>query len=132
MDGHVTDIGGETSIALQGVQEFARDRSGDRVDAIAPSADKVDVHVIIHGVVRRGAVTEVRMRHQADLLEHLERAVDGREIDLRRLSLHAHEDLLGGCVAEVIDRNEHKIALWCHAISPGVEAPVHIGGHALG
>ena len=46
-------------------------------------ADQVEVLVVGHRVVGRRAVAEVGVADQAELLEHLERAVDRRDVDRR-------------------------------------------------
>ena len=75
----------------------------------------------------------MRMGHKTHTLEHLKRAIDGREVDARGLPLHAHEDLLGSCVRQLIDRGEDECALRCHPIALGVQTPLPVhGGHVHG
>ena len=54
-------------------------------DAVTIPADQVEVLVVAHRVVGRGPVAEVGVADQAELLEHLERAVDRRDVDRRGL-----------------------------------------------
>ena len=68
----MTDVGGEALLAIQGLQEAPSDRRGNGLDTAAASTDEVNVHVLVHGVVRRRAVSEMRMGDQADVLEDLE------------------------------------------------------------
>ena len=53
----------------------------DLLDRAADPADQVDVLVLADGVVGRRAVRQVRVGDQAELLEQLQRAVDGGDVD---------------------------------------------------
>ena len=84
-DGQVTDVDHEALLARGAARRAARARQGQpRSTRVAIPADQVEVLVVGDGVVRRGAVGQVRVAHQAELLEHLEGAVDRRDVDRAR------------------------------------------------
>ena len=84
-DGQVADVDGEAVL---------RRRPVDRAVAPHPGQPTATRPQFRHtrwkcswprdGVVRRGPVAEVRVADQPELLEHLERAVDGRDVHRRR------------------------------------------------
>ena len=51
------------------------------------------------------------MTHQPELLEHLERAVDGGGVDGADLAADVREHLVGGGVVEVLDCAQDELAL---------------------
>ena len=92
-------------------QRSSSDIRVNRDDAVAIPADQVEVLVVGDRVVRRRAVAEVRVPDQAELLEDLERAVDGGDVDRRGLLAHPRQHLVGGGVAEGVDRAQDQLAL---------------------
>ena len=90
---------------LKAVREFRW--SIDDVAAVV--ADDVDV-VVLRGTVCRCAVVQMGVPHHPDLLEELQRAVDGRQVDV----LDGVEDLFGRGVSEFADSDEHPLALSGH------------------
>jgi hypothetical protein len=84
-------------------------------------------------VVGRRPVPEVGVGDHADLLEQLERAVDGRDVDPARGLLDLGADLLRGGVIEPRHRLQDELTLRCHPVAAGPQLlvpPVH--GHARG
>ena len=84
-------------------------------------------------VVDGRAVPEVGVGDHADLLEQLERAVDGRDVDPARGLLDLGADFLGGGVIEPRHRLQDELALRRHPVAAGSQLlvpPAH--GHARG
>ena len=109
-DGEVRAIQHEAVLAGQTLLELV-DEIGRRIEHRAAGvAHHVDV-VVLGRPVRGCAVTQVGMAHEAELLEELERAIDGREIDFR----DGLTDLFRCRVAEFANRPEHAVTLSGHA-----------------
>jgi hypothetical protein len=82
------------------------------------------MHVVVSSwAIHRGAVAEVRVFDQADLLEQFQRAVDGGEIDVGQRV----RDLLRGGVREVVDGIEHLFALGGHPQPTGTQCRREFG-----
>ena len=64
-----------------------------------------------------GSVADVGVGDQTDVLEHLEVAVDRREVDPRGGALHLGEDLLGRPVPQALDGLEHELSLRRDAVA---------------
>ena len=97
-----------------------RDRVGGYLgDAAAFRADQV--HVLGFGgqVVAGRAVTEVGVRHQAELLEQFECPVDGGNVHAAGGLLHVSPDLLGRGVLQLGDCREDQLALGRDAVAAG-------------
>ena len=71
---------------------------------------------------------DVGVRHQADLLEHLEVAVDRRQVHPGRGALHLGEDLLRRPVPQPLDGLEDKLALRRDAVAATPEPLLPLGG----
>ena len=84
---------------------------GDLLDRAAVAADQVHVVVVGGDRVGRGAVPEVGVADQAELLEQLEGPVDGRDVDPGRRLAHRRDDLVRRGVAELADGLEHQLPL---------------------
>ena len=89
----------------------------NRDHLLAIPADQVEVLVVADRVVRRRAVAEVGVPHQAELLEHLEGAVDGGDVDRRGLLADLGEHLVRRRVAERVDGVEDQLALRGQAVA---------------
>lgn len=76
------------------------------------TAYDMDVGRVRGEVIARDTVVDVGVAHEAQLLERLERAIDGRERHggFSRLGDKV-DDLLGRRVTEALDRVEHLLAL---------------------
>ena len=74
---------------------------GELRDAAAEVADHVVVVLAarMRGLVARGAVADVEPVHEAEAVEHLERAVDARDADARIVGAQLVGDLLCGGAA---------------------------------
>jgi 4-amino-4-deoxychorismate lyase len=93
------------------------------VDAAAGVAD--DVHVLVLGrPVRRGPMTEVGVPDEPDLLQQLQRPVDGGDVD----AVHALADALRGGVAEGAHRGQHLLALRGQPQAAGPQLVGEVGG----
>ena len=69
-------------------------------------------------VVARRPVVDVRVPDQAELLQRLERAVDGRcGHRVRAVGGHGIHDLVGGGVTEPPDGRQHALALRGQALA---------------
>src|SRR5689334_2397791 len=82
-DGQVPDVRHEAVRRVELLEERLQHRGPHRDHVAAAAADHVEVLVTAHRVVGRGAVTQVGVADQAELLEHLEVAVDRRQRELR-------------------------------------------------
>ena len=78
----VTSSSNPCSVA-QPLGQLVHQLGGDLGDRAAAVADQVHVLVLLLGVGRR-AVPEVRVPHQADPLQQVQRAVDGGDVHRRR------------------------------------------------
>src|SRR2546430_1579486 len=96
----------------------------------AGAADEVAVPVRVGEMPSRHAVLEVRMCDEAELLERLEVAVDGRWIDLRVLTTDPRRDLFGRRVMlRLLQCLEDEAALDGHALARRAHAPADaLGG----
>jgi hypothetical protein len=61
------------------------------------------MHVLIDRVIGRCTVADVGVGDEANILENLESAVDGREIYAGSRALHLNENCLGGAVTKRLD-----------------------------
>src|SRR3954453_5478440 len=75
-DRQVADVDLEPLLLAQPIRERSDHVRVNGDDAVTIPADEVEVLVVRDGVVCRGAVREVGVAHQPELLEHLEGAVD--------------------------------------------------------
>jgi hypothetical protein len=115
---------------------FNREQRGEHIrpnrDHLpAIPADQVEVLVVAHRVVRRGAVGQVRVPHQPELLEHLEGAVDGRDVQRRRALADLREHLVRRRVAEGVDGVEDQLPLRGEPVALLAEPLSPVGGHCL-
>jgi len=105
------EVDQERVLPLERRGERVEQFRGDLADVTAVAADEVYVLLLADGVIRGRAVGQVRVGHQAELLEELQRAVNGGDVDtgggLRHLEVH----LVGRGVAKVVHRLEHQLAL---------------------
>lgn len=74
--------------------------------------------IVIGGVVRRGAVAEVRVGDEAELFEQFKGPVDGRDVDPARRCPDAVSDLVRCRVAERSDSLKDKLTLRRQPIAP--------------
>ena len=80
VDREVADIRLEPMVFIQGAHQGAYRVRGNLGDAAAAGADQVDVVGFRGEVVAGGAVPEVRVGDQAQLLQQFQRAVDGGDV----------------------------------------------------
>ena len=73
------------------------------------------MHVLVHRVIRRSAVTYVGVRHETHGFEDFQRSVDRREVHAGRGVLDLRENLLRGSMSQILDRLENQLALRCDA-----------------
>src|SRR6266850_1730729 len=84
----------------------------------ARAADEVPMAVRVGQVPAGDAILEVRVRHEAEALERLEVAVDGRWVDLRMLPADPGRDVLGrGVMLRALERFEDQPALYGHPLA---------------
>jgi 4-amino-4-deoxychorismate lyase len=121
-DREVGAVEDESLLALQaqgqGVGQVLR--SVDH--AAAGVADHVHV-VVVGRPERRGAVAQMGMAHQPDLLEQLEGAIDRGEVDIG----HGRTDLLRRRMPESADGLEHLVPLRRHAQAAGPQPGSEVG-----
>ena len=116
----------ETALALESRRRAASTRSGSASTTLPQRvADDVDVLVLGRAVGRR-AVAEVGVPDEAELLEQLERAVDGGDVDAG----HRLADLLRRGVAELAHGGQHLLALRRDA-QPAARAGARRGSSAM-
>lgn len=77
----------------------------------AEPADQMDVLRLVDIVVGGSTVREVHVRHQTQLCEQLERAIDGGDVDPGRVFEDRGVDLFRSGVAEPAHRIEDQLAL---------------------
>src|SRR3954471_1017836 len=128
-DRQVADVDDEPLLLAQPVRERSDHLWVNGDDAVTIPADQVEVLVVADRVVRRGAVGEVRVSDQAELLEDLEGAVDRRDVDGARVLLHLDEDLVRGGVAQRLDGLEHQLPLGRQAVAEAVQPGGELVGH---
>ncbi len=123
------EIGGEAVLRPQYLIERLQRPQRHLLLAPAAAADEVAVPLDIRPVPAGNAIVQVRVGHEAELLESLEVAVHGRGVDLRM----ALADLSGhflrrGVVARPCQGLENEAALDRHPLATGTElAPdVHV------
>ena len=104
-----------------------RDVRLDHVRAVP--ADQVDVVVPVGEVVRRRAVPEMGMADQPELLQQLQRPVDGGDVDPRRRPPHLHEDVVGGRVLKGVHGFEHELALRRQPVAALPQVALPVGAH---
>jgi len=100
-DGQMTEVGLEVIALAQPLRQRSSHLRVNRRDPLTLPADDVEMLPAGGRVVRRAAVTQVGVPHQAELLEELQVAVDRREVDRRRRPAYLRQDVLGGGVAEL-------------------------------
>src|SRR5262249_33443989 len=90
----------------------------------AATADQVLMETLVGAVVLGDAVVEVGVRHQAEILEQLQGAIDGRDVDLREARRDASVDGLDRDVSiDFLDCLEDELALRRHALAT---SPQHL------
>ena len=104
MNRDMRDIGLESVGFTQIGGKRVSNSGGNGLHAPAKVAHEVDVHVLVDRVIRRRSVTDVGMRDKPNIFQHLERAIDRREVDPAGGVLHLDEDLLGCAVPQCLDR----------------------------
>src|SRR3989442_4433942 len=115
-DRGMCQVGAEPVLLAQPPGERCEDLEVDLLLGAAPPADEVPVALGIGPEPPRHAVVEVRVRHVAELLEHLQVAVDGGWIDLRMARADPPRALLGRrLMARALQRLQHQTALDRHA-----------------
>ena len=102
----------------------------DLVDRAAVMTDQVDV-LVLGRRVRRRAVPEMGVLHDAELLQQVQRAVDRGDVHRGRRLLHPRTDGFRRRVAELDDRVEHQLALRGHAQATAVQRLPQFGVHPV-
>src|SRR5581483_10038465 len=120
-DGEVAHVGLEAVPLVEGGDQGTDRVRADLGDPAAVAADQVHVVGVGGQVVRGRAVPEVGVRDHADLLEQLERAVNGRDVDAARGLLDLSADLLRGRVTEPRHRLQDELALRGHPVATGTQ-----------
>lgn len=126
-DGEVRSVEDEPALVPQPVGERV-DQIRRRVDdGSARVAHDVDV-VVASRSVSRGPVPEMSVLDQADLLQQLEGAVDGRDVDVRdRLA-----DLFRRGMAEPANGAEYLLTLGSHAQPSRPQCGGEVRSHGAG
>src|SRR3954465_8974405 len=121
-DGEVTGVDGEPVLGRDPAHRTLDDLCRHLLDASALPADEVEVVRVVGGVVGRRAVAEMGVGDEAELLEQLERAIDGRDVDAAGGAAYPLGDLVGGGVAERGDGLEDELALRGEPVAARAEA----------
>ena len=122
-------VGLETVAALQ----LFRERLQDLQRHLGIGATATAHHVVMEGrigaLILGHAIVEMRVPHHAEILEHLQRAIDGRDVDIRK---HAHDLLMDRIGCEMAVRLHHdvqdQLALGRHAQAALPERDFELGG----
>lgn len=107
----MTDVDGETLLVEDPLAKRLDRVRLDLDDPLAVAADQVGVFGDFGGVVRGGAVAEVGMGDQPELLQQLEGAVDGRDVDASRPLPYVRADGIGRGVHQIAYGFEDELAL---------------------
>lgn len=91
--------------------DWLKERNFHRFGLLTSVADQVDVGMLINHVVRRCAMSDVRVREHADTLKGLQSPVDRRQIDRFAVFSDVSADLLGRRVAQRRNRIGNHQAL---------------------
>jgi hypothetical protein len=102
----MTEVDLETVVIPQGPDQVVGDGGGRVDDTSAGTAHQVDVLRDVSGVIGEGTVAKVGVRHEAEVLEQLNRAVHRRGVDRVPALLEIRVDLLRCGMDERIDRVE--------------------------
>ena len=103
MQRHMRDVGDESRLRSQLAQEVLSNFRTNTLDCTTLIADQVDVNVIINGVIRRRAVTYVRMGYQPNLFEHLKVAINRGQVDPAGCALHVGQDFVRRSMSQILD-----------------------------
>jgi hypothetical protein len=82
----------------------------------------VDVLLAADTVIRRCTMAEVGVGDEAELLQELQRAVDGRDVDTFGGLPHLSHDLVGSGMPKPVDRLEHELSLRGQPVAARAEA----------
>src|SRR4051794_12571051 len=128
----VAYVDSEASLRGKPADDLGKHRAVGLLHPAAVAADQVHVIVVTCDRVRRRAVTEVRVLDEPELLEELQRAVDGRDVHGRGGTTNCARDLLRRAVTELPDSLEHELSLGRRAVAAGTKRrlPVVRGGRA--
>ena len=130
-DREVLHVGLEAERAPQ-----LRGEVGDHVhvgldDVRAVPADEVDVVMAVRQVVRRGAVPEVGMADQPELLQELQGPVDGGDVHARRRPAHLAEDVVGRRVLQLVHGLQNELALRRQPVATLPKIGLPVGAHHM-
>lgn len=126
-DGQMRGIDGEVPLEGQSLDQIVGEALERRDDLAAAVADDMDVPVV-RGAVRGSPVIEVGVGHDAQVLEKLQGAVDGSQVDVGSGS----GDLLGRAVAQRAHRGQHLGALLRPAQAPLAQEPGQVAAGTRG
>ena len=107
----MTDVGVEAVLRRHRIDQVRGHFGLDLGHALTVPADEVDVVRLGRRMVRGGSVTQVGVTDQSELLEQVQRAVDGGDVDALRGLPDLGQDLFGRRVVEVLDGLEYEFAL---------------------
>lgn len=105
------DVEAEAPLFGQTLGQRAQFLGLDFLHVSTDPADQVHVLGLVRVVVRRGSVRQVGVGDQVELLEQLERAIDGGDVHTRGLLAHGVVYLFGRGMAEPAHRVEDQLAL---------------------
>jgi hypothetical protein len=128
--GQVPDVGLEVFSLLKCHHKRPYGLLVDLRDLPAPVADEVHVLGLGSQVVSGGTVEQVRVRHEPELLEQLERPVDGGHIDGAGGLPYVGEYFLRSSVLQPRNGLEHQLALRRDAVSARPKRVVPLLHHA--
>jgi hypothetical protein len=126
----MADIGLEAILGVQGPDQRSDSRRVELDDRAATAADKVDVLRIRRQVIPVRSVPEMGVRDEADLLEQLEGAVNGGEIDSDCRLLDLGVDLFGSSVLQSCDSLKDELALRGNPVTAGPQRVIPRLRHA--
>ena len=115
------DVGGEAEVVVDPLDELVGGLERELTDPAAAAADDMEVGRVLGEVVAGGAVVDVGVADEPELLEGVEGPVDrGHRHRRPAVGPHGLGDLVGSAVAEATHRGEDAFALrgQTHALRP--------------
>jgi len=120
-DREVAGVDGEPVLGRDAAHGRLDELDRDLFDAAALAADEVEMVGVVSRVVGRRAVAQVRVRHQAELLEELEGPVDGGDVHPARGTANPRGNLVRRGVPERRHGLEDQLPLRGEAVSAGAK-----------
>ena len=126
----MTHVDLESALVPEPRDDVSDELRRDRFDRVAAAADQMDVRLLGRRVVGRSAVIEMGMGDETELLEELEVAVDGRDVDRMSSGTDFDADVFRGRVTEPRDRFQDELALRGQPIATLAQLGLPVGGRS--